>query len=69
MIFDNIVNNKVTEFTARRGDELCRVTYEYDIESLEEVIKAFKTILEFLGHNPEDLKEYYREEILEEFND
>lgn len=69
MIFDNIVNNKVTEFIARRGDELCRVTYEYNIESIEEVIKAFKTILEFLGYNPEDLKEYYREEILEEFND
>ena len=69
MIFDNIVNNKVTEFIARRGDELCRVTYEYDIESIEEIIKAFKTILEFLGYNTEDLKEYYREEILEEFND
>ena len=59
----------MTEFIARRGDELCRVTYEYDIESIEEVIKAFKTMLEFLGYNPEDLKEYYREEILEEFND
>ena len=47
MIFDNIVNNKVTEFIARRGDELCRVTYEYEYRIKEEPeYRPYKTIEE-----------------------
>lgn len=62
MVFDRIVQNKVTEFTCRHGDEICKVTYEYDIEGIDDMVKSFETIAKFLGFQPDALKDYYSEE-------
>ena len=67
MNFDYTVRNKSTEFTARRGDDTCIVRYDYDIEGMEEVIKAFETILTFFTYNEGALKDYYRDEIIDEY--
>lgn len=62
MNFSDYVKNRVTEFSCRHGDDVCKVSYEYDIESLEDVIKAFETILQFLGYESNILKKYYQED-------
>ena len=61
MKFDNIIQNKVTEFSCRHGDETCKVTYEYDIEGIEDMINAFETIAKFLGYSNDVIKTYYKE--------
>lgn len=62
MIFDDITKNKVTEFTCRHGDEVCKVTFEYDIECMEHVAKAFNTIATFLGFSREAVADHYIED-------
>lgn len=62
MNFDKLTKNKVTEFTCRHGDEVCKVTFEYDIECMEHVAKAFNTIAMFLGFSKEMVANHYIED-------
>lgn len=59
MIFDKTTKNQVTEFTCRRGDEVCTVTFEYNIECMEHVAKAFDTIATFLGFSNDTVAQHY----------
>lgn len=61
MKFPDYVKNKFTKFSCVRGDEYCDVTYDYDIEGVEDFIKAFETIAKFLGYSENTLRDYYRD--------
>lgn len=62
MNFDSNVKRKVTEFSVRHGDSVCTIKYEYDIETLEEVVDVFETILKFLTFPPKALESYFTEQ-------